>query len=189
MNFDLAYAKEDDIPQRVTPPAEPAPGQLHNLPDMLGNREYGMLVREAVRRFRRSEFDRTSKPVSDATWEAYANCFAAATGAKRWDTEVVASAGRTDEFRRAILGEEQDGGNIRQDARNQAIGCNFTARGFEPEPATRAAAATPGGLDTGAPVRRMWTPMDGVYPAPLSQSGSRLPAVPQPKKPSQKTQE
>lgn len=188
MDFDRAYAKDDDIPQRVTPSVKSVPGHMHGLPDVLGNREYGMVVREAVRRFRGWEFNRTNKPVSDASWEAYANCFAAATGAKRWDADVITSAGRTDDFRHAILGEER-GGNVQQDNQNQAIGRNFAARGFEPEPATRAAAATPGRLDTSAPVRRMWTPMNGVYTAPLSQGGSRLPFGPQPNKPSQKTPE
>jgi len=178
MEFEHGFAKTNDILKKPPPPVkagEPT-HPLQQLPQVLGNHAFGMLVHTAVRRFRFWYFNRTNAPVPDVVWEAYANCFAACQGTKLWDTATMELAGRTDEFRRDYIGEGAQP-NQRQDVHNQAIGRSFAVRHLECDEASRAAAITPGLLDLSAPVRRYWTPADGIFVAPASHAGSRLAAT------------
>jgi hypothetical protein len=178
MELDYFATKQNDLMKKPPPPAKTAEPThpLQQLPQVLGNQAFGNLVRDAVKRFRLWYFNRTNGPVPDAVWEGYANCFAACDGTKTWDPATMELAGRTDEFRRDYVGEGAQA-NPQQEAHNQALGRNFAMRGFEPEQASRAASITPGLLDLSAPVRRYWTPSDGVYITPASRGGSRLPAM------------
>jgi hypothetical protein len=179
MEFNYFSARQNDLMRKLPPqPAKTAEPvhPLQQLPQVLGNHAFGTLVSTSIKHFRLWYFNRTNAPMPDAVWEGYANCFAACNGTKTWDPATMELAGRADEFRRDYLGEGAQA-NPQQDAHNQALGRNFAMRGFEPEQASRAASITPGLLDLSAPVRRYWTPSDGVYAAPASRGGSRLPAM------------
>jgi hypothetical protein len=177
MEFDHLAFKANDLlkkppPSKAAEPAHP----LQELPQVLGNHAFAAVVSEAVTRFRLWYFNRTNAPVPDAVWEAFTNCFAACSGAKAWGPTVMELAGRTNEFRRHYLGEGAQA-HAPQDAHNQALGRSFAMRQFECDEACRAAAIASGLLDLTAPVRRYWTPSDGIYAAPASRAGSRLPAA------------
>jgi hypothetical protein len=179
MELDHFSAKENDLIKKSPPPptktAEPT-HPLQEVAQVLGNRAFGALVSDAVKRFQFWYFNRTNAPVPDTIWEAYANCFTACSGAKIWDPATIGLAGRTREFRRNFVGERSEA-NLQRDVDNQAVGRSFALRQLECDEASRAAAVTPGALDLSAPVRHYWTPSDGVYAAPVSRAGSRLPAT------------
>ena len=95
-------------------------------------------------------------------------------GTRMWGQATMDWIGGTRAFREAI--DPASAGDSRQNAHNQAVGRNLALRHLDSEPASRAALASGGSLDLSASIRRYWTPGDGLYAAPASGAGSRLPA-------------